>query len=315
VTGVLRFGAFELDCDSGELRKQGRLVSLTGQPLRVLELLASSAGHVVTRAELQRQIWGDNTHVDFDASLSTCINQVRSALGDRAAAPRFVETLPKRGYRFVAPVEIADGSAAAPAAGAIVPIAPQDRARVRHRPWSWVLAGGAIAAVTAVIVVTNRPASSAAPAAPPSPRNAVRPVAVVVLPVWRDRKLAAFDSLAASLTDALTGALATTGGDRLRVANPVAVRHLREGETTLEKIANVGAEYFVTVKLSLHGGRINVHAKVSTIAGWMLWSTDRQYRPDELSRAQFDLAAELSTLLFRQIQDARQPVERVAVMK
>ena len=102
--GVIRFGAFELDRAAGELRKQGRLVALTGQPLRVLDLLASNAGHIVTRDQIQRAIWGDDTHVDFEAGLSTCINQVRSALGDRAASPRFVETLPRRGYRFVGPV-------------------------------------------------------------------------------------------------------------------------------------------------------------------------------------------------------------------
>ena len=299
---VLRFGGFELDRTAGELRKQGRLVALKGQPIRVLELLASNAGVLVTRAELQRQVWGDDTHVDFDASLSTCVNQVRSALGDRAAAPRFVETLPKRGYRFVAPVEFVDDTAVAN-----VPASTP----VRPRPWTWAIAGGAIAAIAAGVAVIGRPASSSPSGAvsgpPPSPPAAVRPIPVVVVPVWLDRRLSHLEPLASSLTDALIGALATEGGERLRVASPVAVRHLREGATTINQIADIGADYFVTVKLGPLGNRINVHAKVSTITGWMLWSTDRTFRPADLPREQLSLAADLSKHLLREIQAGQDP--------
>ena len=92
-----RFGTFELDLTAAELRRSGRLVALTGQPMRVLIRLVERAGEIVTREELQQEIWGDGTHVDFEAGLSTCINQIRTALGDRAASPRFVETVPRRG--------------------------------------------------------------------------------------------------------------------------------------------------------------------------------------------------------------------------
>src|SRR5687768_12055886 len=95
---VARIGAFELDVAAAELRKSGRLVPLTGQPMRVLIRLVERAGAIVTRDQLQQEIWGADTHVDFNAGLSTCINQIRNALGDRAAAPRFVETLPRRGF-------------------------------------------------------------------------------------------------------------------------------------------------------------------------------------------------------------------------
>ena len=296
---VLRFGAFELDQTAGELRKQGRLVALTGQPIRVLELLASNAGQVVTRAELQRQIWGHNTHVDFEASLSTCINQVRSALGDRAASPRFVETLPKRGYRFVAPVEVVDNT---PTADLMVP-------EPVHRPrgWHWTLIGGAIAAAAVVaVIVIDRPTSSAAGSPPPAP-VAARAIPVVVVPVWLDRRLSHLEPLASSLTDALIGALANEGGELLRVASPMAVRHLREGATTLNNISEIGADYFVTVKLGSLGNRINVHAKVSTITGWMLWSTDRTFRAGELHREQLSLAADLSKHLLREIRAGQNP--------
>ena len=292
---MLRFGAFELDQTAGELRKQGRLVALTGQPIRVLELLASNAGQVVTRAELQRQIWGDNTHVDFEASLSTCINQVRSALGDRAASPRFVETLPKRGYRFVAPVEVVENT---PAANLVV------SEPVRRAPrWTWPVVIAATFAAVAAVIVIDRPASSLPHPAP----VATRPIPVVVLPVWLDRRLSHLEPLASSLTDALIGALANEGGDLLRVASPMAVRHLREGATTLTNISEIGADYFVTVKLGSLGNRINVHAKVSTITGWMLWSTDRTFRPGDLPREQLSLAADLSKHLLREIQAGQDP--------
>ncbi len=87
------------------MRRGGRQIQLAQQPFKVLSLLASRAGEVVTRDELRRQIWGDETYVDFERGLNYCILQIRRALGDDARAPRFVETLPRRGYRFVAPVE------------------------------------------------------------------------------------------------------------------------------------------------------------------------------------------------------------------
>jgi DNA-binding winged helix-turn-helix (wHTH) protein/TolB-like protein len=297
---VLRFGAFELDQAAGELRKQGRLVALTGQPLRVLDLLASNAGRIVTRAELQRQIWGDDTHVDFDASLSTCINQVRTALGDRAAAPRFVETLPKRGYRFVAPVDFVAGTPA-------TNLTASQHLHLRPRRRAWTIVGGACVAVAAAAIVINRPASSPASGSPPPELVAARPIPVVVVPVWLDRRLSALEPLASSLTDAIIGALANEGGQLLRVASPMAVRHLREGATSIYDIRDLGADYFVTVKLGSLGNRINVHAKVSTITGWMLWSTDRTFRPADLPREQLSLAADLSKHVLREIQAGQNP--------
>jgi cholera toxin transcriptional activator len=106
---IARFGVFEADLSAGELRKNGVKQRLTGQPFQVLTLLLERAGEVVTREELQQKLWPSDTFVDFDHSLNTAINKVREALGDSASSPRFVETLARRGYRFIAPVQ--DGSA------------------------------------------------------------------------------------------------------------------------------------------------------------------------------------------------------------
>ena len=120
---VLRFENFELDVRAGELRKGGVKLRLQGQPLQVLESLLRHAGDVVTREELRAQIWKTDTFVDFDHSLHNAIARVREVLGDSADNPRYIETLPRRGYRFLVPVESHDGlrSAGAPAP---IPISP-----------------------------------------------------------------------------------------------------------------------------------------------------------------------------------------------
>jgi cholera toxin transcriptional activator len=102
---AIRFGAFEIDLAAGELRKSGMKLRLQGQPFQVLVLLLERAGEVVTREELRHNLWPSDTFVDFDHSLNTAINKLRDTLGDSASSPRYIETLSRRGYRFIAPVE------------------------------------------------------------------------------------------------------------------------------------------------------------------------------------------------------------------
>jgi DNA-binding winged helix-turn-helix (wHTH) protein len=101
-----RFDAFELDSAAGELRKSGRLRSLQPQPFRVLKLLMEHAGQLVSREEIRRCLWEESTFVDFEHGINFSINQIRAALGDSAERPRYVETLPRRGYRFVGALEL-----------------------------------------------------------------------------------------------------------------------------------------------------------------------------------------------------------------
>jgi eukaryotic-like serine/threonine-protein kinase len=101
---LLRFGVFELNLDSEELHKAGTIVKLAPQPFKLLVLLASHAGQVVTRDEIQKQLWGEETFVDFDQGVNKCIKQIRAALNDNPDKPLYVETLPRHGYRFLAPV-------------------------------------------------------------------------------------------------------------------------------------------------------------------------------------------------------------------
>src|SRR5271156_2038704 len=96
----LRFGPFELDVVAGELRNAGILIKLHPQPFHVLLLLANRAGTVVTREDIKRDLWSDSTFVDFEHGINFAINQIRGALADSADRPRYIETLPRRGYRF-----------------------------------------------------------------------------------------------------------------------------------------------------------------------------------------------------------------------
>jgi cholera toxin transcriptional activator len=103
---LFRFGPFEADERTGELRKQGRRLPLPDQPLQILLMLLGRPGELVTRREIQQRLWPNGTFVDFDHSVNTAVNKIRDALGDSAASPRFVETLARRGYRFIGPVEV-----------------------------------------------------------------------------------------------------------------------------------------------------------------------------------------------------------------
>jgi cholera toxin transcriptional activator len=100
-----RFGAFEADASAGELRRQGIRIKLNAQPFQVLLMLLERPGEVLTREEISRALWSDGTFVDYDHGVNSAVNRIREALGDTASSPRFVETLARRGYRFVAPVE------------------------------------------------------------------------------------------------------------------------------------------------------------------------------------------------------------------
>src|SRR5271155_1186180 len=104
----LRFGVYEIDLRAGELRQGGRKIRLQEQPFQVLVMLVEHAGEVVTREDLQKKLWSADTFVDFDHGPNKAINKIREAIGDSAESPIFVETVARRGYRFLAEVRIAD---------------------------------------------------------------------------------------------------------------------------------------------------------------------------------------------------------------
>src|SRR5260370_11694678 len=161
---MIRFGSFELDAAAAELRKNGTLIKVQPQPLKVLLLPIQHAGQVVMREEIQQCLWSDSTFVDFERGINFSINQIRGALADDADKPRYIETLPRRGYRFIAEVK-PEGSAkevpsehapvasndslaargtcgnASPTSESLVPALPRVAVATRWGRWKLVLAG------------------------------------------------------------------------------------------------------------------------------------------------------------------------------
>ena len=140
----IRFGCFELDAQSGELRRNGKKIKLQEQPFQVLTILLERPGEVLTREELTKRLWPDETYVDFERGLNKAVTRLRDALGDSAENPRYIETLPRRGYRFIAPIaSSAVAVASGPPVARITPVAgvetrpekvpiPESRNRNRH---------------------------------------------------------------------------------------------------------------------------------------------------------------------------------------
>ena len=135
---LARFGTFEVDLNTGELAKNGRRLKLQEQPFRILSLLLQQPGQTITREQLKEALWPSDTFVDFDHSLNAAVAKLRQALGDSAENPRFVETLARRGYRFLAPVEFTNGSSgdatlSSQASGGTPLKLPQGKIRLQQR--------------------------------------------------------------------------------------------------------------------------------------------------------------------------------------
>src|SRR5947199_5261820 len=142
-TRVYRFGIFELNATSRQLFRSGREIRIQEQPRRLLEALLERHGELVTRDELRETLWPTETFVEFDDGLNTAVQKIRQVIGDEARNPRFVETVPRRGYRFIAPVEI-DGEPHSVVDAQPISVAPPaPAAPARRVPWIWICAASA----------------------------------------------------------------------------------------------------------------------------------------------------------------------------
>jgi DNA-binding winged helix-turn-helix (wHTH) protein len=221
-----RFGAYEFDATANVLRKNGRTMPLEPQPARALALLLSRADEVVSKEDLRQAIWDADTHVDFDRGLAYCLSQVRTALGDSGDNPRFVQTLPRRGYRFVAPVHRNDG--AVPVALPSTTSSPQNRGRVAAA----VAAGLVIAAGT--YIWTLGKSSNASPSR--------QVVAVSIFD--NETGSAEYDRLVSGLSDLVVTRLTAIDPGRLGVVGNAAVLRQPRNIRNLKAVADgVKADY------------------------------------------------------------------------
>ncbi len=295
---LLRFGAFELDLEGGELRKSGVLIHLPPQPLKVLALLARQAGQAITREEIRQQVWGDETFVDFEQGLNHCIKQIRTALGDDAEAPRYIQTLPRRGYRFLAPVEGAAAPAPSPAAG------------TRRLPLgSWTVGVPLLAALGAAVLLILNVAGLRERLLPkPAPP---RIDSIAVLPLEN----LSHDPEQEHLADGMTEELITTLGQisALRVISRTSVMRYKGTKKPLPEIAReLNVHAVIEGTLLRSGGRVRITANL------LHAPTDRHLWAASYERDLGDiltLQRELARTVAKEIRAALSPEEQARLSR
>jgi TolB-like protein/DNA-binding winged helix-turn-helix (wHTH) protein/Tfp pilus assembly protein PilF len=320
---TLRFGRFELDLDNEELRRNGHAVKLQDQPLRVLSLLASQAGRIVRREEIREAVWGPDTFVDFEQGINHCIRQLRQVLGDEADAPRYIETLPRKGYRFIAPIEESPdrgGAEALPPAGASGEPGEQPRAAgapaaaeagsdpgvtaatagargpASGRRVAWASAVIAIVAGAAAAGLLMRPDTGIAP--PP----ADRPV-LAVLPFANMTGDAGNDYLADGLTEELITQLGRSYSRRLGVIARTSVIAFALDPPPADEIGRrLGADYLLEGSIRSSAERVRVTAQLIRASDQSyLWATSYDRPLTDLIEVQSEVSRRISEALALQI--------------
>jgi len=261
----LAFGCFEVNLVTGEVFRNGRRLRLSGQPSQLLPILLLRAGQLVTREELRLQLWPDETFVDFDHGLNNCVNRIRDALGDSAANPRFIETLPKQGYRFIASVGIVPEKEPAPSPAHSPPKEPEPASiapdpepsarslqkrtgRIRALRWLLVAACAILTAVGLWIRHDRQPAE------PPIQ-------SLAVLPFKNLSGDPAQEYFADGTTEELIGRLSMIRG--LRIISRTSAMQFKGTNLSAPEIARkLGADALVEGSVIREGNRIRVHAQL-----------------------------------------------------
>ena len=277
----VRFGKFEFDLVSGELRNDGRKLPLQGQPAQILSHLLAAPGEIVTRDELRRAIWGDDTFVDFDTALNVAVNKLRQALGDSATSPRFVETIPRRGYRFLADVHRVERSPAPiPRTGPPAEPAPS---RPKARQW--------VAQVAVVVALAGLWDGARSELSPASPRS------IAVLPFRPLAVAAQDDALEVGLTEAVIVRLGQL--KELRVPSINAVRrYAKSGTDSRLAGRELGVEAVLDGSLQRANGNVRLSARLLDVSsGTALWARQWDFPWTDIFSVQDAMAAEVARAL------------------
>ena len=281
---TLRFSGFEVDSRTKELRRRGRPVKLPPQALRLLEFLASHPGQLVTREEIRQEIWSGDTFVDFEHGINKSIRQIRDALNDDAGKPKFIETIPRRGYRFIAGLEPAESApaVAAPAEGAAgaaaltTPVPSPSVAEPSGTPGRRLLAGGTVllAACVALLVFNGGGWRSRL-----LPRTASKPIeSLAVLPLENLSNDPEQDYFAEGLTDEMITNLAKISA--LRVISRTSVMRYKGTKEPIPQIAReLNVDALLEGTVTRDRGRVRITAQLIAAAPEKhLWA--EQYEGD-----------------------------------
>ncbi len=273
---MLRFGVFEFDPQSGELRKAGILVHLQAQPAKVLALLTGRPGQVITREELQRQIWGEDTFVDFERGLNFCVKQIREALDDDADAPRFVETLPKRGYRFIAAVErLGEEAPAAPPPARLLPWP--------RRIWAAVLAGVVVVAAAGYLAWYRKALWG---------DSRTNRVTLLVLPFENLSGDPAQEYFSDGLTEEMVTQLGRLSPNRLGViARTTAMRYKGKQRSIADIGRELKVDYVLEGSVRRADGRVRISANLIQVSDEThLWAENYERGMENVLQIQSDVA-------------------------
>jgi TolB-like protein/DNA-binding winged helix-turn-helix (wHTH) protein/Tfp pilus assembly protein PilF len=301
---LLRFDNFELDIRAGELRKHGVRLRLQGQPLQVLAALLKRAGDMVTREELRAQIWTTDTFVDFDHSLHNAIARLREVLGDSAERPRYIETLPRRGYRFIAPVVAGDLPAPPGAADSAPPadLPSQLRLTKSHALLITTVFAVLVISIAFWLARTGGAPTSAAP----------RLDSIAVLPLDNLSGDPSQEFFADGMTDQLITDLAKVGS--LRVISRTSVMRYKGTRKSLPEIArelNVAA--IVEGSVSRSGQRVRVTAQlVQATTDQHLWAETYDRDLGDILKLQGEVANAIAGQVRAQLTPTQQALIRRA---
>jgi len=276
---LLRFGAFELDLQNNELRRAGVLLKLSPQQFQVLRLLAENAGQLQTREEIQREVWGTDTFVDFDRNLNVCVAQIRSTLNDDSDAPRFIQTVPKRGYKFIAPVERVGAPVEQP------PVEPARRSAGSRRTSMIVTAVTLIGAalVGAGYLRWRQPA--------PSNR-----VMIATLPFENLSGDANQDMFTDGLTEEIIGQLGSLNPQRLGVIGRSSVMRYKGAPRGIALVGrDLHVDYVVEGTVRESAGRIRIAVRLIQVADQgQIWNDTLERAVDETFQIQEEVAAHIA---------------------
>jgi TolB-like protein/DNA-binding winged helix-turn-helix (wHTH) protein/Flp pilus assembly protein TadD len=282
---VVRFGVYEFACPRQELRKAGIRIRLEGQPLAILQVLLERAGELVTREELQRKLWPKDTFVDFDHSLNAAVKRLRAALNDSADQPRYVETLARRGYRFIAPLNAADAeTGVVPSIVAPAPAAAQTPSIFRGRS-VWLLTIAVFALAVGGWGWRQWRHRWSAPAL-----AVIRSLAV--LPLANLSGDPSQEYIADGMTEELIGRLSHIHS--LRVISRTSAMHFKNTQLSVPEIAKtLGVDAIVEGSVAREGSHIRVHAQlIRGATDEHIWAEEyqREYRSilglqDEVARS------------------------------